>query len=327
MKKIIVTGGAGYIGSHTCKALSIVGYEPICFDNLITGHKEFAKWGPFEYIDIRDTGKLKELIKFYNPIAVMHFAGSAYVEESVISPLSYYQNNVSGSLSLFSAMNEFGVDKLVFSSSCSTYGVPMSLPITEDLPQSPINPYGRSKLIIERVLVDMQKSLAIKYVGLRYFNAAGEDQDGDLWEWHIPETHLIPLAIKSALMKKTFKIFGRDYSTKDGTAVRDFVHVSDIAQAHVLALEYLIEGGGSTFINLGTNFGHSVLEIIDAVRSMGLNLDTIDCPKRPGDPPILIASYEKASQILGWRPTILDLNKILLPVLHSQRAMLRDNLS
>ena len=268
MKKIIVTGGGGYIGSHTCKALSIAGYEPVCFDNLITGHKEFIKWGPFENIDIRETGKLKELFKFYNPIAVMHFAGSAYVEESVISPLSYYQNNVGGSLSLFSAMNEFGIDKLVFSSSCSTYGIPLSLPITEDFPQNPINPYGRSKLIIERILADMQKSLAIKHVSLRYFNAAGGDGDGDLWEWHIPETHIIPLAIKSALMKKSFKIFGRDYSTKDGTAVRDFVHVSDIAQAHVLALEYLIEGGKSTFINLGTNFCRSVFEIIDAVRSM-----------------------------------------------------------
>ena len=302
MKKILVTGGAGYIGSHACKLVAKSGYEPICFDNLSTGYRDFVRWGPLIEGDLRDTSSLKETFQKFKPAAVIHFAGSSLVGESVQDPLKYFDNNVSGTISLLNVMKDSGIRNIVFSSTCATYGADSSSPIDESFPQNPINPYGMSKLMIERILNNLSSTKEISHVSLRYFNAAGADKDNEIGESHDPETHLIPLAINSALGGEELKIFGNDFPTKDGTAVRDYIHVEDLAAAHIKALEYLINGGKSDFINLGTGEGYSIKEILNILKDLGLNPHTINSPRREGDPAVLVANAAKAMKVLNWAP-------------------------
>jgi UDP-glucose-4-epimerase GalE len=311
MKRVLVTGGAGYIGSHTCKLLAKKGYEPVCYDNLSTGHREFVKWGPLVEGDIRDTEKLNQVFNEHRPFAVMHFAASASVAESMTEPLKYYSNNVAGTLLLLNAMQAFSIGKLVFSSSCATYGKPDVATISEDCPQSPINPYGQSKLMVEHILRDLANVGKIKHVCLRYFNAAGADKDGEIGEWHEPETHLVPLAIKAGLRNQPLQIFGTDYATGDGTAVRDYIHVEDLAAAHWLSLEHLLAGKPSEYLNLGTGHGHSILEVVSGLARLGLNVQTRVEARRPGDPARLVADAAKAKRVLQWTPRYENLGDIL----------------
>lgn len=302
--RVIVVGGAGYIGSHTCKALAEAGHEPIVFDNLVYGHADAVRWGPLEVGDIADGDRLDEVFARHRPDAVLHFAAFAYVAESMHSPEKYYNNNVVGSLSLLDAMRRAAVANVVFSSSCATYGVPARLPIDEATPQVPINPYGFTKLVVERALADYGRAHRLNWVALRYFNAAGCDPDGELGERHDPETHAIPCAIAAAFGHgPRFRVFGTDYPTPDGSAQRDYVHVSDLADAHVRAVEHLVGGGASGAFNLATGTPTSVLEIVAAVeRATGRPLPVDFDERRPGDPPVLYASASKAREVLGWRP-------------------------
>ncbi len=311
--RILVTGGAGYIGSHLCKALAKAGYLPIVYDNLVYGHRWAVNWGPLEEGDVTDRKRLNQVFSRYEPEAVLHFAGYAYVGESVENPGKYYRNNVVGSLALVEAMRDFHVNNIVFSSTCATYGIPNTIPIAEDHAQAPINPYGASKLMIERILQDFGRVHGIRSVFLRYFNAAGADLEGDLGEEHEPETHLIPLVIKAALRQIAgIKIFGTDYPTPDGTAIRDYIHVTDLADAHILALRYLLEGKESVAINLGTGKGHSVHEVISAAeRIIGRPIHSENAPRRPGDPPVLIADSTRAHKLLNWSPHYSDLDRIV----------------
>lgn len=310
---ILVTGGAGYIGSHACKALGQSGYTPVAYDNLVYGHREAVRWGPLEVGDIADRGRLDAVIAQYRPAAVMHFAAYAYVGESVQEPAKYYRNNVAGTLALLEAMVDQGIRRIVFSSTCATYGVPEHVPIGEDHPQRPINPYGASKLMIERMLQDFDAAYGLRSISLRYFNAAGADPDGEIGENHDPETHLIPLALQAALGQRgALKVFGTDYPTPDGSCIRDYIHVTDLAQAHVLALEYLNDGHASAALNLGTGRGHSVLEVIEAARQVsGRDIPVRFAERRPGDPPMLTAAAHKAQALLGWQPRYTDLADIL----------------
>lgn len=311
--RILVTGGAGYIGSHTCKALAATGHLPIVYDNLVHGHRQFVRWGPFEEGDIADARKLNAVITQYQPHAVMHFAAYAYVGESVIDPGKYYRNNVAGTLTVLEAMCRHKIKKMVFSSTCATFGTPEQVPIEEDAPQRPINPYGASKLMIERMLDDFHAAHGLGFVSLRYFNAAGADPDGEIGESHDPETHLIPLVLQAALGRQaSIKIFGDDYPTVDGTCVRDYVHVTDLAEAHVRALTYLADNGPSVAFNLGTGRGYSVREVIETAKAVtGRAIPEVVAPRRPGDPPELIASPGQVRQILGWKPQHSSLEKII----------------
>jgi UDP-arabinose 4-epimerase len=310
---ILVTGGAGYIGAHTCKALSRAGYTPITYDNLVYGHRSAVKWGPLEEGDIADHGRLDAVLQKYNPKAVMHFAAYAYVGESVEKPSKYYHNNVAGTLRLLESMRKRGIDNIIFSSTCATYGMPEQIPIPEDHSQNPINPYGRSKLMIEWILKDFATAYDIKYVSLRYFNAAGADPDAEIGEDHDPETHLIPLVLDVASGKRAqIEIFGTDYDTPDGTCIRDYIHVTDLADAHLLALEYLVSGGDSEVFNLGNGSGFSVEEVIAAaVKITGCDIPYLESDRRPGDPPVLIGSSDKMREILEWRPVYHNLNTII----------------
>ncbi|NOY16562.1 MAG: UDP-glucose 4-epimerase GalE, partial [Gammaproteobacteria bacterium] len=267
--KILVTGGAGYIGSHACKALAKAGYTPIAYDNLVYGHESAVKWGPFERGDILDRSRLDEIIKHYQPAAIMHFAAFAYVGESVEHPGKYYRNNVTGSLTLLEAMRDNSINTFIFSSTCATYGEPEQVPIPEDHKQVPVNPYGQSKLMIEQMLSDFDVAHKLKSVSLRYFNAAGADLDGETGEDHDPETHLIPLVLDAAIGKRpSITVFGDDYDTPDGTCIRDYIHVTDLADAHVKALKYLEQGGETTQYNLGNGKGYSVKEVIDTAKKI-----------------------------------------------------------
>ncbi len=310
---VLVTGGAGYIGSHACKTLCTSGYTPICYDNLIIGNSSAVKWGPFEFGDITDLARLSEIIKKHEPEAVMHFAGSAYVGESVTDPQKYYLNNVYGTLQLLEAMRKHKIDKLVFSSSCATYGLPECLPITEEQNQRPINPYGSSKLMVERILKDFDIAYGIRSISLRYFNAAGADIESEIGENHNPETHLIPLAICSALgLNPSITIFGNDYDTQDGTCVRDYIHVSDICSAHILALKSLENGASSNAYNLANGQGFSIKQIIEKVESVGGKKVPITIgKKRVGDPPVLIGNAVKATKALGWSPRFSSIQHII----------------
>ena len=310
---ILVTGGAGYIGAHACKTLSHAGYLPITYDNLVYGHREAVKWGPLEEGDIIDQQRLETVLQKYNPAAVMHFAAYAYVGESVENPAKYYRNNVAGTLSLLESMRNCNIDKIIFSSTCATYGMPEQIPLPEHHPQNPINPYGRSKLIIEWVLQDFAVAYDFKYVLLRYFNAAGADPDVEIGEDHDPETHLIPLILDVALgRRKRLEIFGTDYSTPDGTCIRDYIHVSDLADAHLLAMKYLDDGGQSAVFNLGNGNGFSVREVIAAARKItGKNIAGKATVRRPGDPAVLIGSSDKIRKILGWKPLYDSLDTII----------------
>lgn len=310
---ILVTGGAGYIGSHCCKALAEAGLTPIAYDNLARGHRWAVKWGPFEQGDICDRSRLLDVMKRHRPSAVIHFAAHAYVGESVMDPLSYYQNNVVGSLVLLGAMRDADVRNIVFSSSCATYGIPDYLPIREDHPQRAINPYGNTKICVERMLRDFDAAYGLRSTSLRYFNAAGADEDGEIGEDHEPETHLIPLAIRAALTREcVLEIYGADYSTPDGTAIRDYVHVMDLANAHVAALRYLTDGGPSTALNLGTGRGYSVRQVIECVERIGgRSIPARVVGRRPGDPAELVADPSRAYAVLGWHARYSALETIV----------------
>lgn len=311
MKNILVTGGAGYIGSHTCKLLAKSGYTPVTYDDLSAGHATAVKWGPMIEGSLHDTKKLTATFEELKPLAVIHFAASAYVGESVTNPFKYYQNNVGGTLALLQAMRATNINKIVFSSTCATYGTPDLKMINESCPQHPINPYGQSKLMIEKILSDIAERGELSQISLRYFNAAGADKDGEIGECHNPETHLIPLAIESGLGGSGLKIFGTDFDTPDGTAVRDYTHVEDLAQAHLLALEHLLSGGSSDFINLGTGTGSSVREIVTALKDLGIDVKATNAPRRAGDPAYLVADNVKAKQVLKWQPQYSDIKDVL----------------
>lgn len=300
--RVLVTGGAGYIGSHTCKALRLAGHEPVVYDNLSAGHEWAVKWGALEVGDINDTAAVTSAFSRHGCQAVMHFAAHAYVGESVTDPLKYYRNNVAGSISLISATLQAGIKKFVFSSSCAVYGVPDKLPIAESSPQVPVNPYGQSKLMVERILQDVSLAHGLNATALRYFNAAGADPDGEIGEDHVPETHLIPLVLRAARPAGApVSVFGTDYPTADGTGIRDYVHVSDLAQAHVRALEVLDERSGFNAYNLGTGEGHSVNEIIEAARRLTNSpVNVARGPRRIGDPPELVANPARAREALAW---------------------------
>jgi UDP-arabinose 4-epimerase len=310
---ILVTGGAGYIGAHACKALARAGYVPVTYDNLVYGHRSAVKWGPLEEGDISDRKRLESVIGKYKPLVVMHFAAYAYVGESVEKPSKYYHNNVVGALTLLEAMRSCGIDKIIFSSTCATYGMPEQIPIAEDHPQKPINPYGRSKLMIEWMLQDFSAAYDLKYVSLRYFNAAGADPDAEIGEDHDPETHLIPLILDVASGRRDhLDIFGTDYDTPDGTCIRDYIHVTDLADAHLLSLEYLLDGGKCNVFNLGNGNGFSVREVIEtASKISGCDIPCAESERRAGDPPVLIGSSDKIQKELGWRPEFQSLDTIV----------------
>lgn len=310
---ILVTGGAGFIGSHTCKALAEAGYRPITLDNFSTGNRDAVKWGPFIDGDIRDTALVRETLTSHRIAAVMHFAAKAYVGESVTAPSLYYDNNVGGTISMLMACQQAGVGAFIFSSSCATYGVPERLPITEATLQNPINPYGRTKLIGEQMTRDVSAAHGIRHVMLRYFNAAGADPAGELAELHDPETHLIPLALMAAYgQKATLDVFGSDYATPDGTCIRDYVHVADLARAHVLALSYLFDGGANLALNIGSGLGHSILEIASEVqRASDRKIRLRFGSRRVGDPPILIADAALARRVLGFETRNSDIGTIV----------------
>jgi UDP-glucose-4-epimerase GalE len=310
---ILVTGGAGYVGSHACKALAAAGFVPVTFDNLGRGHRAAVRWGPLVEGDLHDRESLAGALRQHKPAAVMHFAAFAYVGESVGDPELYYRNNVGGTLALLSAMREAKIGRIVFSSTCATYGDPDSVPIGESAPQRPVNPYGETKLAIEHALRWYGGAYGLRSVALRYFNAAGADLDGEIGEDHDPETHLIPLVVRAALGQAgPIGIFGTDYPTADGTAVRDYIHVADLADAHVRALGYLGAGGDSAAFNLGTGRGNSVREVIAAVeQAAGRAVPQREAPRRPGDPPELVADPARAEAVLGWRPRHSDLPTIV----------------
>ncbi|MBD2431675.1 MULTISPECIES: UDP-glucose 4-epimerase GalE [Fischerella] len=313
---ILVTGGAGYIGSHAVLALLQAGYEVLILDNLVYGHRDLVeKVLQVELVvgDTSDRVLLDQLFQSHDIAAVMHFSAYAYVGESVTNPAKYYRNNVVGTLTLLEAMQAASVNKFVFSSTCATYGVPQVIPIPENHPQNPINPYGATKLMVEKILSDFDTAYGFKSVIFRYFNAAGADPHGKLGEDHIPETHLIPLVLQTALGKReSISVFGTDYPTDDGTCIRDYIHVNDLADAHVLGLEYLLRGGDSEVFNLGNGNGFSVKEVIETAKSItGRNIKVVECDRRPGDPPVLIGSSDKARKILNWQPKYSSLKEII----------------
>lgn len=312
-KTVLVAGGAGFIGSHTVKLLARQGYEPVVYDNLSTGHLASIRWGDFVEGDILDTRLLTETIEEHDPAAVIHFAASAYVGESVENPAKYYQNNVSGTQSLLEACRRTGGRNVIFSSSCATYGIPDQLPIREGEAQRPINPYGRTKLIAEEMLADYAAAYGMHYVALRYFNASGADVEGELGEAHDPETHLIPRAMMAAVgCIDVLEIYGDDYDTADGTCIRDYIHVTDLARAHVLAVEHLINNRGNLAVNLGSGRGTSIKEILDAIsRVTGREVPVAMRARRAGDPPVLYADPSLAAEKLGFKTIHSDLDTII----------------
>ncbi|NCJ07472.1 UDP-glucose 4-epimerase GalE [Synechococcales cyanobacterium C] len=316
MPTVLVTGGAGYIGAHTVLALKGAGYPVVILDNLVYGHRDLVEQVlDVDLIegDICDRTLLNQIFTQYDIQAVIHFAAYAYVGESVENPAKYYRNNVAGTLTLLEAMVAAGVQCMVFSSTCATYGNPHQIPIPEDHPQEPINPYGMSKLMVEQILTDFDHAYGLRSVRFRYFNAAGADPEGRLGEDHDPETHLIPLVLLTALGKREhISIFGTDYKTPDGTCVRDYIHVTDLAQAHVLGLEYLLDGGQPEVFNLGNGDGFSVREVIAAAKTVTEQpIPVVEGYRRAGDPPILIGSATKARKVLGWEPQYAELEVIL----------------
>ena len=313
MQTVLVTGGAGYIGSHACKALAHAGYLPVSYDSLEHGHAEAVRWGSLEQGNIADRARLDEVITRHRPVAVMHFAAYAYVGESVSDPGKYYRNNVAGSLALFEALRDHGIAACIFSSTCATYGVPQRLPLTEDHPQQPINPYGASKLMVERMLGDFDAAHGLRSISLRYFNAAGADPEGETGEAHDPETHLIPLVLDAAAgTRPSVTVYGSDYDTADGTRIRDYIHVSDLADAHVLAMRALLDGAKTTAYNLGNGAGFSVREVIDCARRVtGRDIAVAEGARRPGDPAVLVGDASRIRSELGWSPKHAGLDTII----------------
>lgn len=312
-QSVLVTGGAGYIGSHTCKALANAGFTPVAFDNLSLGHRSFVRWGPLEEHDIADTAAVAEACHRHGVIAAIHFAGNTLVEESVANPIKYYRANVAGTLSLLQGLREARVGALVFSSTCAIYGAPERQPIAESTATNPINPYGASKLMVEQVLADCARAYGLHYAALRYFNACGADPDAEIGELRSPESHLIPRAmmwLQGHL--DDFRVFGTDYPTPDGTAIRDYIHVCDLAEAHVLALRRLTDGWEGGALNLGTGRGASVREVLREIsRAAGAVLDVADGNRRSGDPPVLVADPTRARELLGFSATRSDLPSIV----------------
>lgn len=310
---VLVTGGAGYIGSHACKALAAAGYTPVVYDNLSYGHEWAVKWGPLEVGDIGDHARLQTVIRKHQPVAVMHFAAFAYVGESVANPLKYYRNNVAGTLTLIEEMLDAGIDKMVFSSTCATYGIPEEIPIKESHVQQPVNPYGASKLMVERLLRDAGSAHGLRSISLRYFNAGGADPDGEVGESHDPETHLIPLVLDAAIGRRPFiTVYGGDYPTVDGTCIRDYIHVSDLAMAHVHALQALESGSESRAYNLGNGQGFSVCEIIEMAEKITGKTITLQWgDRRTGDPPILVGDSSRIRDELGWKPKFERIESII----------------
>lgn len=311
--RVLVTGGAGYIGAHACKALTRAGAIAVAYDNLCTGHADAVRWGPLVRGDVRDRAALRSALETHRIDAVMHFAASAYVGESMHDPAKYYDNNVGGMIALLDSCRAAGIERLVFSSSCATYGLPEVLPIRETAPQRPINPYGRTKLICEEMLRDHDSAYGLRHVALRYFNAAGADPDGELGERHDPETHLIPIALMAAAGRRpALEVYGSDYDTPDGSCIRDYVHVADLARAHVLALHHLMDGGENAYLNLGNGQGHSVFAIAAAIETItGRKVPLRHAPRRPGDPPVLTADATRAAKVLGFRPDFPDIESML----------------
>lgn len=310
---ILVCGGAGYIGSHVNKQLHREGYETVVFDSLVYGHREAVKWGTFVQGDLSCIEDIERVFSTYQIDAVFHFAAYAYVGESVTDPEKYYINNVSNTLNLLRVMRRHGCRRIIFSSTCATYGEPDRVPITEDMPQNPINPYGATKLMVERIFKDYKRAYGLEFVVLRYFNAAGADPDGEIGESHNPETHIIPLVLDAASgARPDIKVFGTDYDTRDGSNIRDYIHVYDLATAHLLALHHLENGGESDFFNLGNTLGTSVLEVIDSVKRVtGRDFPVIFSERRPGDPATLVGSSQKAREVLHWEPVYADIDTIV----------------
>ena len=312
-QSILVTGGAGYIGSHACKALARAGYLPVAYDNLSRGHREAVRWGPLVEGDIADHTRLRAAITEHRMSAVMHFAAYAYVGESVGDPGLYYRNNLCGTLAMLEVLRDCGVRNIVFSSTCATYGLPETVPIRENAPQRPVNPYGETKLAIERALHWYGQAHQLRWVALRYFNAAGADRDSEIGEDHEPETHLVPLVLQAALgRREAIEIYGTDYPTPDGTAIRDYIHVDDLAEAHLRALGRLLAGGEAIALNLGSGRGHSVREVIAAAEGVcGRKIPLREAPRRPGDPPALVADPALAARTLGWYAQHSSLDTII----------------
>ena len=310
---ILICGGAGYIGSHINKLLNQKAYETVVFDNLVYGHREAVKWGTFIKGDLSCEKDIEAVFRSYQIEAVFHFAAYAYVGESVEEPEKYYYNNVANTLNLLKVMRKYGCDKIIFSSTCATYGEPEAVPIAEDERQDPINPYGTTKWMVERIFRDYAKAYGLRFVVLRYFNAAGADPDGEIGESHSPETHLIPLVLDATAGRRPdIRVFGTDYDTRDGSCIRDYIHVMDLADAHFLALKYLEQEGESEFFNLGNTRGTSVLEVIETVKKVtGKEFRVVRVKRRPGDPAILVGSCEKAKRILGWEPQFPNIEEIV----------------
>lgn len=310
---ILIVGGAGYIGSHTNKMMSKSGYKTLVLDNLIYGHKEFVKWGEFIEGDIADKAKLEFVFSNYNIKAVMHFSAFAYVGESVNEPSKYYSNNVVNTLNLIDVMIAHDVKKFIFSSTCATFGEPEYIPVDEKHPQKPLSPYGHTKLMVEQILRDYEVAYGLKYIILRYFNASGADPDCEIGEDHTPETHLIPLVLDAAIGKReNISVFGTDYGTKDGTCVRDYIHINDLAKAHMLGLEWMIKNNLSNNFNLGNGEGFSVKQIIDVAKKVtGKDIAVNYTDKRDGDPAVVIGSYEKIEKYLGWKPEFNNIEDII----------------
>lgn len=310
---ILIVGGAGYIGSHVNKVLNERGYETIILDNLSYGHEESVKWGTLCKCDLANINEVDDIFTKYDINAVMHFSSFIDVGESVRNPEKYYNNNVVNTMNLLNVMLKHDVKKFIFSSTCATYGIPQKIPLTENHPQNPINPYGWTKLMVERILKDYDTAYGLKSVILRYFNASGADESGIIGECHNPETHLIPLILDAAMGKREdIKIFGTDYDTPDGTCIRDYIHVTDLADAHILSLEYLNKNNQSNQFNLGNGQGFSVREVIESVKRVtGRNFNVTQTQRREGDPAILIGSSKKAKDTLGWDPQYVNIDKII----------------
>jgi UDP-glucose-4-epimerase GalE len=320
-RRVLVTGGAGYIGSHACKALFRAGYAAVVIDNLIAGHRAAVKFGELVEADVTDVPAVRTALRRHQIGSVMHFAAFLDVGESVRDPARYYRNNVVGALSVLEAMAAESVRHFVFSSTCATYGEPRETPIAETHPQNPINSYGESKLAIERALPHFERAYGIRWTALRYFNAAGADPDGELGECHSPEIHLIPRALEATAGGRGLQVFGDDYPTPDGTCLRDYIHVTDLADAHVKALEAIVETGASGAYNLGTGRPHSVREVIDTVqRVAGRPVPWTLAPRREGDPAVLYAAPQKAQTALHWKPRYADLETIVRTAWEWHRA-------
>lgn len=323
---IAIAGGAGYIGSQVNRELCRRGIKTVVIDNLSTGHEEFTRWGNFHRCDLNDPEGLKSIFREYPVSAVMHFSAFTYVGESVTDPQKYYRNNVANTLNLLEVMLGEGVKRFIFSSSCAVYGDPESVPMNETHSFRPLSPYGQTKLMVERVLADYSAAYDLKYVSLRYFNAAGADPDCETGEWHEPETHLIPLVLDAAMGKRRdVEIYGTDYDTPDGTCVRDYIHIADLADAHIRALEYLADGGGSLAFNLGNGSGFSVRQVIETSRKVtGAAIAARETARRPGDPAALISDSAKARSLLGWEPRYARLEDIIETAWEWHRKLYRD---